>query len=153
MTQRSKRSTMAQPKRGSTPTTLPVTFILPLPPNMANARWHWAAKHRARQEYFLELANLYILGLIPKPPAEPFPYVFISSTLYLLSQMDEDNALARIKWPVDWLKRHGYIVDDRIPHARFTIPAQVVSRKAQSRLELTLTAGAGSAVSETERDE
>jgi hypothetical protein len=52
--------------------------------------------------------------------------------------MDDDNALARIKWAADWLQTRGYIVDDKRPHCRFTIPEQVIDRKNQ-RLVLTIT--------------
>lgn len=113
----------------------PLTLELPLPPNMANGRAHWRAKHRERRGY-LAACDLAAFRLVAS--REPLDNVVLSSTLYLWATMDDDNALARIKWAADWLKTRGVIVDDKRPHCRFTIPEQVIDRSNQ-RLALTLT--------------
>lgn len=115
-----------------------LTLTLPLPPNLANARLHWRAKHRKRADYLASLEMLRITRQIPPAPPAPFRAVTLGSHLYVWSFLDDDNALARIKWAADFLTRAGYIVDDKRPHCRFTIPDQTVDRKAQ-RLVLTLT--------------
>mgnify|MGYP001617675201 CR=1 FL=1 len=55
--------------------------------------------------------------------------------------MDDGNALHRCeKWPCDWLKTRGYIVDDRRSCLTWeTLPAQVVKRDGNYRIELVLT--------------
>lgn len=110
-----------------------------MPPNIANARMHWIAKHRARKAYFHNCDCYQEIGFIRPPPPDPISRVSLGSTLYLGNYMDDDNALARIKWAADWLKRRGYIVDDKRPHCQFTIPAQVVKRGQQYKLVITLT--------------
>lgn len=115
-----------------------LTLTLPLPPNMANARMHWRTKDGKRAVYLAACDTRQLLGSVPRPPATTMDRVELRSTLYLWATMDDDNALARIKWAADWLKTRGYIVDDKRPHCRFTIPEQVIDR-ANQRLELTIT--------------
>lgn len=115
-----------------------LTLELPLPPNMANARMHWRKKHAERTRYRAQCDILALTGKVPGLPAAPLSSVTLNATLYLWATMDDDNALARIKWAADWLKTRGYIVDDKRPHCRFTIPEQVIDR-ANQRLVLTLT--------------
>ena len=99
---------------------------------------HWSAKHRARVAYRNQCAARLYARLIPAAPAAPLSGVRLDSTLYLWSTMDDDNATARLKFAADFLKWAGYIVDDKRPHCRFTIPEQVIDR-ANQRLVLTLT--------------
>ncbi len=115
-----------------------LTLTLPLPPNMANERVHWRVKHRARRGYIAMCDTRQQFSLIPAPPRAALSGIELRATLYCWATMDDDNALARIKWAADWLKTRGYIVDDKRPHCRFTIPEQVIDRKDQ-RLVLTLT--------------
>ena len=42
--------------------------------------------------------------------------------------MDDDNALARLKWPIDLLVRWRYLAADDHAHCRLSIPAQVGER-------------------------
>jgi predicted short-subunit dehydrogenase-like oxidoreductase (DUF2520 family) len=115
-----------------------ITLELPLPPNMANGRGHWRVRYRAQLAYNDECLNRYRARLLPKVPNVPPPSVIISATLYLWAHMDDDNALARIKHAADFCKQAGYIVDDKRPHCRFTIPEQFIDRTNQ-RLVLTIT--------------
>jgi hypothetical protein len=115
-----------------------IELVLPLPPNLANARMHWRVKLKAKKAYTAALNMLSLARKIPRAPAEPLSGVTLAGHLYLWSFMDDDNALARIKWAADWLKGAGYIVDDKRPHCRFTIPEQTVDRKSQ-RLVLSIT--------------
>ena len=118
--------------------TEPLTLSLPLPPNMANARQHWRVKHRTRKAYLSALDALRSARILPPPPSAPLSPVVLSSTLYLWAHMDDDNALARIKYAADWLVRSGYLVDDKRPHCRFTVPEQAIDR-TDPRLVITLT--------------
>ena len=116
----------------------PLTFVLPLPPNMGNYRGHWRGKETKRTAYIRECdMRATALGYVTYPaPTAP---VRLTSTLYMGAHMDDDNALARLKWPVDWLKTRGYLVDDRRTHCRMTIPEQVVKRNQEYRVEITLS--------------
>jgi hypothetical protein len=98
---------------------------------------HWRAKHRERCNYRAECDMRLLAKMIP-PPGIPMSRVRIDATLYVWNPMDDDNALARVKWAADWLVYMDYIVDDRRKHCRFTIPEQVIDR-ANQRLVLTLT--------------
>lgn len=118
--------------------TVALELVLPLPPNIANARMHWRVKQREKVAYRDRLDWLLIAKQLPAPPVVPFPVVWIGTTLHLWAYMDDDNALGRGKWAYDWLKRVGYIVDDKRPYCHFTVPAQVIDRTDQ-RLVLTLT--------------
>ena len=52
--------------------------------------------------------------------------------------------MARAKHALDWLKRRGYIVDDRRTCLTWAaVPTQEISRKKPSTLTLTLTPLAG----------
>jgi hypothetical protein len=116
-------------------------LVVPMPPNLANGRMHWRKKHTAKVAYWQTLDTLLVLRQLPLPPTAPLSPVTLGSTLYLWAHMDDDNALARIKWAADWLKTRGYIVDDRRPHCKFLIPEQHIDR-ADQRLVLTLALAA-----------
>lgn len=112
-------------------------ITVPMPPNLANARMHWRVKYNAKVAYQAVLDHYQAAKRIPAPPRRPMSPATLASTLYLWAHMDDDNALARVKWAADWLKTRGYIVDDKRPHCRFTIPEQFIDR-ADQRLVLTL---------------
>lgn len=114
-------------------------FSLPLPPNLANSRMHWAVKHLKRTAYFEACDALQLTGDVPPPPPTPIAKAVIQETLYVGSEMDDDNAAARTKWAVDWLKTRGYIADDKRANLlRKGYPDQRVRLKPY-RLELALT--------------
>lgn len=85
-------------------------LALPLPPNLANARMHWRAKDAARKKYFSQCNTLVQLGLLPggDNPERAAVRVLVVSR----NAMDYDNATARIKWALDWLRSNGYLRDD-----------------------------------------
>lgn len=95
------------------PVTARLTLELPMPHNVANGRLHWRSKHRIKQQYWILCDMLLSDRDIPAPPATPFVRSRCTITLKLCGRtMDRDNAYARVKFPVDWLKSRGYIVDD-----------------------------------------
>jgi hypothetical protein len=98
---------------------------------------HWRTKHKKRLDYFTACDFCEMMRHEVHPaPRSP---VELRATLYMGNHMDDDNALARLKWPVDWLKTRGYLVDDARKHCRMTIPEQVVKRNQEYRVEITLT--------------
>lgn len=112
------------------------TFVLPLPPNMANARRHWTATLRQKNDYYARCDAMALA--LPKPPTKPHDCVRMSVTLYVWSMMDPDGAVSRCKWPIDWLVKAGYVVDDKGRNIEWAgMPTQVIDRKAQ-RLEITI---------------
>jgi hypothetical protein len=120
-----------------------LVFRFPMPPNLANARMHWRVKNRERQAYLGLLDGLQLAGRLPAPPAAPFARAAIRSAMVVGGAMDDDNAMARHKWALDWLKTRGYIVDDRRTCLRWEdFPAQLVKRTrgVEHHIELTVRA-------------
>jgi hypothetical protein len=64
----------------------------------------------------------------------------VTATLYVHNRMDDDNAVARLKWPLDALVAAGLLVDDKRPYCELTgIPKQTIARR-EPRVELLLEA-------------
>lgn len=118
----------------------PVKLVLPLPANVANRRMHWRVKQRKKKAYWNELTNRLYARLIPKPPPEAPPVCRISVKLYVGNWMDQDNAMARLKWMLDWLAAYDYIADDNPKALKWDgMPEQEIDR-SNPRVELTLEA-------------
>lgn len=124
-----------------------VTLRLPMPENATNLRsggGHWRSVHNAKRKYQKELTLLYWAGLLPRAPETPFQRVIISSVMKLGGGMDDDNAVARHKSALDWLKDrkgegHRFIIDDRRSFLRWSaFPRQIVKRDGDYWLEITL---------------
>ena len=113
-------------------------FVLPLPLNLANSRLHYMIKHRAKKRYWEALDMLQLTRQIPAPPSEPIQSVTIGHTWHVGNRMDPDNAYARLKFPLDWLRTRGYIIEDREENVTLSPPKQHIDRKSP-RLELTIT--------------
>ena len=111
-----------------------VEIVLPLPPNRANARWHWRTEQRKKSDYFYRCQA----SPNPQPPVYAFKKVIVSATLYVWGTMDTDNLFARLKWPMDYLVGRGFIQDDKPKVVEWDgIPSQEIDRKHQ-RIEITL---------------
>lgn len=118
-----------------------LTFRLPMPENLANARMHWAVKDKARKAYWAHCDLLLVGKVLPAPPAAPWPKATLAVTMTLGNAMDDDNAIARIKWAQDWLVARGYVAGDSRKHLKLAgLPVQRISRKNAPCLELTLEA-------------
>ena len=114
-------------------------ITLPLPPNMANSRMHWRTKHRERRAY-LEDCGQYanFSGAVAR---KILTRATITATIYHTHTMDQDNAMARLKWPVDWLVSNLWIQDDDPDHLIWTgLPTQVKCKKDERRVEFVLEA-------------
>ena len=107
-------------------------LVLPLPPNRANARWHWRTEKRKKDAYFMRC-----MVALPKRPRVPFARASMRVTAYTHQEMDVDNLNARMKWPLDWLVRAGFIVDDSPKNLDWLTMEQQVDRKNQ-RIEVEL---------------
>lgn len=106
-----------------------------MPPNNANlasGHGHWSTVARAKKRYFRQLDERQNCGLIPPPPPAPLTKVVLDAVMVVGQRMDDENAKYRCyKWPCDWLKTRGYIVDDRQPYCAMRDPVQVVKRSPE----------------------
>lgn len=119
-----------------------IHLVLPLPPRLTNSAKgrsrHWRALENEKKAYWERLDLLRMLRKLPPPPAAPIEHAEATAVLYLWNPMDDDGAMARMKWPMDWLKRSGYIRDDRRKNLRWTgLPDQEIDRK-NPRVELEI---------------
>jgi hypothetical protein len=115
-------------------------FQLPLPPNLANSRMHWRVKSNQKKAYEETLSMLLHAKQLPALPAEPWKNATVRAELTLGNHMDDDNAVARCKWALDWIVRAGYLEDDRRSNLKWgAFPEQIVSRKLTPALTITLT--------------
>ena len=120
----------------------PLTFVFPMPENIANGRLRgWRGVAARKRRYYEDLDRRQAAGLIPPPPARPFERATIRAVMHLGAAMDDGNAMHRAeKWPCDWLKTRGYIVDDKRTCLTWeALPQQVVKRTRDYRIEFTLT--------------
>lgn len=117
-------------------------IVVPMPPNNANpgSRTHWRTKGRDKKKYFAQLDELQKFSMIMPPPKHPLTGVQILGVMVLGARMDDENAKFRCyKWPCDWLKTRGYLVDDRRPHCTMLDPIQCVKRSKTKDYYITFT--------------
>ena len=120
---------------------LVLTLPLPPSPNVAkrNSR-HWWAAYRAREKYFEACDAAQGAGLVPPPPRVAIRRAEATAVLTVWNPNDDDNAFFRAyKFPLDWLRTRGYLANDSRKHIRCSVPEQVVDRKGQSSVRLTIT--------------
>lgn len=119
------------------------TFVLPMPPNMLNTSFktaHWSVKRDLHEQYKSFLIAMRATRLMPSPPRQPPPLARISMHLVIKQKMDVSGAMAREKWPVDWLVTAGYLTDDNEEHLQWAgLPTQaIVPRGEPQRIEFRL---------------
>lgn len=135
----------SRPSTSGDPGSIPgraLRLVLPLPPSLTNSgrgrSRHWRALKRERDAYWCQCDGLQACGTVPAPPAAPMERALITVSLYVWAPMDADNAMARCKWALDWMRSRGYVADDAPRNLAWTgLPAQWLDRKAQ-RLEITI---------------
>lgn len=114
-----------------------VTLNVPLPPNAANSRRMWRVALREKKEYWQALTLLGMCGALPKPPGKPFDPAHIIVHMHVWNIMDNDNAMARLKPLLDWM-RGLYIGDDSPKRLKWEgLPAQSIDRR-RPRVEVTV---------------
>jgi hypothetical protein len=100
-------------------------FEFPLPENLGNARLHWAAKHRRKQEYWERLDLLVMAKENPKPVSR-WTKAEAEVQMRTWRRCDLDNAYARLKWIGDWLETRGYVANDK--DVRYTLDCRTAQR-------------------------
>lgn len=109
-----------------------------MPPNRGNQRGRTRYINFQKKRYWKDLDRLRNDGTLPDPPEVPWEKSGYTVTFYGWSYMDDDNAIARVKWILDWLVSRDYIVDDSRKHCRLLeVPEQVIDRQ-HKRVMLTL---------------
>ena len=109
---------------------------LPLPPNRANARWHWTTERRLKIEYYNKAE---LMVMLQKLKPENLRAANISAKIYAWALSDYDNLYARLKWPLDFLVNMGFIHDDSPQVLKWVTPLeQEIDRKNQ-RIEFRIT--------------
>jgi hypothetical protein len=121
-------------------------ILFPMPPMLTNSdkgrSRHWRALEGEKKRYWKRLDELQLVGLIPKPQRRAIARGTLRSTMTLGSRMDEDNAVARHKWAIDWLATRGYVENDRLlKWERF--PVQIIRRDGEYTIALTVTRAQG----------
>lgn len=123
-----------------------LVFRFPMPPNILNPKraGHWRAVAAKKKQWFAQCDDLQRFGILPAPPTTPFTQATVAAVMRLGHAMDEENAFARAsKFPMDWLKTRGYIVNDSRQHVRWAgLPEQIVGRKQDYSVTITLTGDA-----------
>jgi hypothetical protein len=112
-------------------------YTFPMPPNLANARMHWAVKLRCHGEW---KARAVVGDRRLRGRHRLLRRVRVTAVLYPRMRMDDDNAVARLKWCLDLLVERGIVVDDRRPYLELTgIPEQRLGSRPP-RVELYVEA-------------
>lgn len=108
-------------------------ITLPLPPNRANARGHWAVNKHKQTEYQTACVPAIYAAFGPfVPMAEPrYQKVRISMAFYVHQLNDWDNLVSRSKWAWDALVQCGIIPDDSPKYVDLGDVTQTVDRKNQ----------------------
>ena len=126
--------------------------VLPMPINLANARLHWRTRLEHKKRYYETLdlmASVHrkvgfpeeLPFRVPQPPAMVYAgRLWVDAHLVLGNLMDDDNAMHRMKFVLDWLVTRKYIAGDSRKYIKWRdVPSQEVSRKQPSHVRLTLT--------------
>lgn len=106
-----------------------LVFDFPLPENVGNRNWiHWGSKTQSRTAYFALLDTRVLVKWLPRAPQRAFQRAHAQIDVRTFRLSDQDNATARMKWPLDWLKTRGYLEDDSPAHLTFTLTPTVAPR-------------------------
>jgi hypothetical protein len=113
----------------------------PMPPSLGNASGqsrHWRTIAGKKRQYLRELDLWSVVTCFDAPPKVPHERLqILRSEMHLGNRMDQDNAMIRHKWVLDWLATRGYIGNDRnFEWVRF--PEQIVKRGQEYTITLTL---------------
>jgi len=119
-----------------------LTIRVPMPPTLTNSgrgrSRQWWALHAEKKRYWRQLDERQTAGLIPIPGKRPIGRATVRSTMTVAARNDDDNAVSRHKWVIDWLATRGYLVNDRLLRWS-TFPEQIVRQTDEPMIELTIT--------------
>lgn len=104
-------------------------IIVPLPTRIMNERYHWAVRRDLQNQYESHLDLLRLGGFIPEPPGKSPDVWRVSVAMYCAADTDRDNATGLLKWPLDWLVKHKYCVDDNDRHLEIVEFTHAIDRK------------------------
>jgi hypothetical protein len=114
-----------------------------MPPNRGNFRGSWRKAYGEKKRYWAMLDDLALQRLIPRPPPEPYGPSTISAHFIVRGKYnDQDNIMARCKYPTDYLVTRGYLADDTPSFLHWSgLPTQSSTKGTglDPSLELTLT--------------
>lgn len=100
-----------------------LTLWIPVPPDNANAREHWAVAAKRKKTLIKQLdQRAAIRHHIPPAPDKPIACAEILVEWYypdMRWHLDPDNAIRRLKPVADWLVRNGYLAGDTMQHVRW----------------------------------
>ena len=111
-----------------------LTFVnVPLSVNIGNGGMHWRTKHRKQHQYWAMLTAMQRAKQFPRIPKRSWDYAWVTVfDVKVFNRNDTDNMMARMKWWQDWLKREGYLTDDR--HLYYLVqPTQTIARPSKAR--------------------
>jgi Holliday junction resolvase RusA-like endonuclease len=111
-------------------------LTLPLPPNRGNAREHWRVTQNRKKVYY-QLAHVAIRNQTIGIQAMATGPRKVTAKLYVWGIMDRDNAVARLKWPLDALVHAGLLMDDNPQWCKLEMPTQEIDR-TNRRIEFEL---------------
>jgi len=107
-------------------------FEFPLPMNRGQDTGNGKHRSQMKKKYYKELDGLLLANLLPGPPKLPLLRAFASASVFAHNKNDDDNVMARMKWPQDWLKSRGYISEDKRPYLTWvSIPEQTIDRSGR----------------------
>jgi hypothetical protein len=113
-------------------------LTLTMPANVANARGSWHVGHRAKKRFYRESDERQLVGLVPRPPADPLTSAHVRVRFHVHNLLDPDNLYARMKHVLDWLVTRGYLADDDVDTVSLEV-SQEIERK-DKRVEITVEA-------------
>lgn len=103
---------------------------------MANSRMHWRVKQKTKKAYW-DSCDIYRALWLRN--GRQFERAKIRATIFCGGRMDHDNAIARLKWPVDFLVTQGLLAGDKPSQLSWHWPIeQVVKRNQEYRVEITI---------------
>lgn len=111
-------------------------LTLPLPPNIANGRYHWAQKHRLKKKFYQRCDQMSLLVPRSEWPDEPHQKADVRVKLCTWGPMDRDNQFARCKWVLDWLVTRGVIQDDASRFIDLTVTNEVDRKDRRTEVEV-----------------
>lgn len=104
-------------------------IIVPLPTRMMNEHYHWVVRRDLQNQYESHLDLLRLGGWLPPPPKVPPVLWRVDIAMFCAAPTDRDNSTGLLKWPLDYLVKQGYAVDDNDEHLEIVKFTREVDRR------------------------